>query len=72
MKMLLTLFSNWIIEQYDLKTHAKDGWVHLEMRRTVWGLPQVGILENKQLQHTLAPFGHYECVNTPGLWYHES
>jgi hypothetical protein len=20
----------------------------------------------------LAPFGYYECVNTPGLWYHET
>jgi hypothetical protein len=71
MKMLLTLYPNWIVEQYDLKTHAKDGWVHLEMRRVVWGLPQAGILENKQLRCKLEPFGYYECVNTPGLWYHE-
>ncbi len=29
MKMPLSLFPKWIIEQYDLTTHAKDGWVHL-------------------------------------------
>jgi hypothetical protein len=47
MKMQLILFLSWILEQYDLKTHVKDDWVHLEMRRAVWGLPQVGILANK-------------------------
>jgi hypothetical protein len=72
MKMPLTLFPSWIVKQYDLKTHSKDGWVNLEMRWAVWGLPQVGILANKHLQCKLAPFGYYECVNTPGLWYHET
>jgi hypothetical protein len=40
MKMPLSLFPKWIVKQYDLTTHTKDGWVHLEMRRAVWGLPQ--------------------------------
>jgi hypothetical protein len=66
----LTLFPIWIIEQYDLKKHALNGFVHLEMRRAVWGLPQAGILANKRLRRKLAPFVYYKCVNTPGLWYH--
>jgi hypothetical protein len=49
-----------------------DGWVHLEMRRAVWGLPQAGILANKKLRWKLAPFGYHECIDTPGLWKHES
>ncbi len=36
------------------------------------GLPQAGILANKWLRQKLAPFGYYECINTPGLWYHVS
>ena len=36
------------------------------------GLPQAGILANKRLKRKLAPFGYYECVNMPGLWYHVS
>ena len=72
MKMPLTLFPKWIVEQYDLRTHAKDGWVHLEMRRAVWGLPQAGILANKRLRRKLAPFGYSECTETPGLWIHET
>ncbi len=70
MKMPLSLFLSWIFKQYNLKTHVMDSWVHLEMRRAVWGLPQAGILANKRLQRKLAPFGYYQCVNTPSLWYH--
>ncbi len=72
MKIPLTLFPAWIVEQYDLNKHALHGFVHLEMRRVVWGLPQEGILANKRLRRKLAPFGYHESENTPGLWYHKS
>jgi hypothetical protein len=72
MQIPLVLFPAWIMEQYNLKMHALNGYVHLEMRRAVWGLPQAGILANKRLRRKLAPFGYYECVNTPGLWYQVS
>jgi hypothetical protein len=72
MKIHLALFPPWIVEPYDLAKHHKDGWVHLEMRRAVWGLPQAGILVNKKLRRKLALFGYHECVDTPGLWKHES
>jgi hypothetical protein len=49
-----------------------DGWVHLEMRHAVWGLPQAGILANKKLRQKLALFGYHKCIDTPGLWKHES
>jgi hypothetical protein len=48
-QMPLTLFPAWIIEQYDMKKHALNGYIHLEMWRAVWGLPQAGILANKRL-----------------------
>jgi hypothetical protein len=47
MKIPLTLFLVWTIEQYNLQHLALDGWVYIEMRHVVWGLPQVGILANK-------------------------
>jgi hypothetical protein len=50
---------------------AYTGFVHLELRQAVWGLPQPGILANKCLQCKLAPLGYYKHVKTPGLWYHE-
>ncbi len=47
MKIPLALFPVWTIEQYNLQHLALDGWVYIEMRRAVWGLPQMGILANK-------------------------
>ncbi len=72
MKIPLTLFPEWIVEQYNLTRHALHGFVHLEMRRAVWGLPQAGILANKRLRKRLAPFGYYKSTNTPGLWLHKT
>jgi hypothetical protein len=71
-RMPLSLFPAWIIKQYDMEKHSLNGYIHLEMRRVVWGLPQAGILANKRLRCKLAPFGYFESTNTPGLWYHES
>jgi hypothetical protein len=71
-KIPLALFSTWIIEQYSLNKHAKNGMVHIEMRRAVWGLPQAGILANKKLRWKLEPHGYFKQENTPGLWYHIS
>jgi hypothetical protein len=40
MTIPFALFPDWIIEQYDLKQHALNGKVHLELRCAMWGLPQ--------------------------------
>jgi hypothetical protein len=71
MKIPLSLFLAWTIEQCNLNNMALDGYVYIKMRRAVWGLPQAGILTNKRLRRKLAQFGNYEKVNTPGLWRHE-
>ncbi len=67
MKIPLKLVPEWTQEQYNLKELALEGWVYIEMRRAVWGLPQAGILANKRLRRKLAPFGYYGSTNTPGL-----
>jgi hypothetical protein len=70
MKISLALFPEWIKKQHNPNTHARDGFVFLEIRRAVWGLPQAGILANKLLQKRLKPHEYYECVNTLGFWRH--
>jgi hypothetical protein len=70
MKIPLALFPVWIVEQYNLLKHAKNGMVHIEMRRAVWGLLQTEILANKKQRQKLAPHGYHKHANTPGLWYH--
>ncbi len=66
------LFPIWIQEQYNLKVLGYKGFVHLEMQKAVWDLPQAGILENKRLRRKLTPFGYFEHISTPGLWYHKT
>jgi hypothetical protein len=60
------------VQQYDLLNKIVGGFVYLQMRKAVWGLPQAGILANKLLRKRLAPHGYYECKHTPGLWKHET
>jgi hypothetical protein len=71
MKIPIALFLDWIIKQYNLTKHVLNGFIYLEMRRAVWGLPQAGILANKLLQKCLLPHGYYECTSMPGLWKHK-
>ncbi len=70
MKILLVLFLEWIKQQYNLNSLALNGFIYLKMRRTVWGLPHVGILANKLLWKCLLPHGYFECPNPPSLWKH--
>ena len=50
--------------------HVKNGFVYLEIRKAIYGLPQAGILANKLLRQRLRPAGDYEVAHTPGLWKH--
>jgi hypothetical protein len=70
MKIPVALFPEWIKKQYNIDTHARNGFVFLEIQQLVSGLPQVGKLANKLLRKRLKPHGYYECVNTPNLFWH--
>ena len=70
--MPIILFPPWIVQQYDLLNKVVGGFVYLQMRKAVWGLPQAGILANKRLRRKLAPFGYSESTNTPGFWTHRT
>eukprot|EP00804_Cyclotella_cryptica_P004967 CCRYP_014094-RA/>CCRYP_014094-RA protein AED:0.12 eAED:0.01 QI:0/0/0/1/1/1/2/0/1245 len=70
MKMPIDVFPEHTIQQYDLRKHVKNGFVYLEIRRCVYGLPMAGALANNLLRKRLAPHGYYEVAHTPGLWRH--
>ena len=71
MKMPLKMFPDHIKRQYNLMKHEKGGYVYLEIRRAIYGLPQAGRLANIQLKEFLEPEGYYEVEHTPGLWRHK-
>jgi hypothetical protein len=72
MKMPLDIFPEHTIQRYNLREKAKDGFVFLECRRCIYGLPQSGALANQLLRQRLAPAGYFEVPHTPGLWKHIS
>eukprot|EP00804_Cyclotella_cryptica_P030451 CCRYP_008524-RA/>CCRYP_008524-RA protein AED:0.26 eAED:0.26 QI:0/0/0/1/1/1/2/0/901 len=65
-------YPDHIIDQYQLRDKVKNGYVYMEIRRAMYGLPQAGILTNKLLKQRLAKHGYYEVVHTSGLLKHIS
>eukprot|EP00804_Cyclotella_cryptica_P026302 CCRYP_007636-RA/>CCRYP_007636-RA protein AED:0.47 eAED:0.42 QI:0/0/0/1/1/1/2/0/610 len=70
MRIPLKIIPDHIIDQYHLRDKAKNGFVYMEIRRAMYGLPQAGMMANKVLKQRLAKHGYYEVIHTPGLWRH--
>jgi hypothetical protein len=66
--MPLFLFPQDIINHYGLLDKVLHGYVYMEIRKGMNGLPQAGILANKLLKKRLAKHGYFEQPHTPGLW----
>jgi hypothetical protein len=72
MKMPSALFTTDIIEHYTLNEKLLGGYVYMEVRKGMYGLPQAGVLANKLLKERLARHEYFEQPHTPGLWKHVS
>jgi hypothetical protein len=69
MHLSLDIIPEEIILTYNLHDIVDpDGWVYIEIRKGMYGLPQAGILANKLLEQRLSARGYYQCQHTPGLW----
>eukprot|EP00957_Ditylum_brightwellii_P059886 4546253-Ditylum_brightwellii.AAC.1 len=58
-------------EEYKLHEKEHNGYVYMEFRKSMYGLPQTGILVNNVLTKRLATKGYRPCRHTPGLWTHD-
>ena len=72
MKMPLSIFLQHFIKEYNLLEKVYKGSVWIEIRRSIYGLPQSGKLANEDLRNKISPHGYYEVKHTPGLWKHIS
>ena len=72
MRMPIDIIPQEIIDQYDLLPLVHNGYVYIEIRKGMYGLPQAGIIANNKLRKHLANFGHIPTKNTPGLWKHQT
>ncbi len=72
--MPLQLNPKDIIEHYRPCKKAVDGYVYMEIRKSMYGLPQTSILANKllKLRLGLARHGYFKQPHMPGLWKHVS
>ena len=53
-----------------MEIKAKNGYVYVKIRRSIYGLPQAGKLANTALKEHLTPYRYFEVAHTPGLWRH--
>ena len=61
-----------IIDEYKLKEKATEqGFVYVEVRRGMYGLPNAGIIAQQLLEKRLEKHGYRQSKFTPGLWSHE-
>jgi hypothetical protein len=71
MRIRVELVPTAFMDEYNLHDKVKNGYIYMEIRRGMYGLPQAGILANTLLKERLAPFGYYEAKHTPGLFLHK-
>ena len=72
MRMPIRLIPPAFIDAYDLSSKIHNGFLYMEIRKGMYGLPQSGIIANKLLRKRLRPHGYFEVTNTPGLWKHQT
>jgi hypothetical protein len=72
MKIPLRLIPHNIIEHYRLCKKAIDGYVYMQIKKGMYGLPQAGILAKKLLKLNLACHGYFKQPHMPGLQKHIS
>ena len=69
--MYVTLFPTEFVEHYNLKDLVdENGFIHMEIRGGMYGLPQARRLAHDKLVTHLAPYGYTPARFTPGLWVH--
>eukprot|EP00957_Ditylum_brightwellii_P148741 11324479-Ditylum_brightwellii.AAC.1 len=59
------------MDLYHLHDKVHNGFVYMEIRKGMYGLPQAGKIANVLLRKRLKPHGYFE-TSTPDLWKHKS
>jgi hypothetical protein len=72
MKIATKFIPDHIMDAYDLWDKVSDGFVYVEIRRGMYGLPQAGRLANDALVLFLADHGYAPVPVTAGLWSHKT
>jgi hypothetical protein len=68
MQLSIDIIPDEIIDEYNLRRLVSNGYVYIELRKEMYGLPQAGILANKLLTKRLSLNGYAPTAHTHGLW----
>eukprot|EP00957_Ditylum_brightwellii_P056465 4280288-Ditylum_brightwellii.AAC.2 len=71
MQLPIDIVPEEVKKEYKLHEKVKNGYVYIELRNRMYGLPQASILTNKLLIRQLATKGYKLCCHTPCHWKHE-
>ena len=59
------------IEKHQLEQYIEDyGWLHFEIGKGMYGIPEAGRLANDLLRARLKKYGYIKATHTPGYWKH--
>ena len=73
MRIPISMIPQAIIDYYNLMDIVDEhGYVFVEIRKGMYGLPQAGKLAHDRLVEFLKPHGYIPVPFTPGLWRHTS
>eukprot|EP00957_Ditylum_brightwellii_P056791 4304293-Ditylum_brightwellii.AAC.1 len=72
MRMPAHLIPHEFLNEYDLHNKIHIGYIYMEIRKGMYGLPQAGKIANTLLKQCLANHGYCEVKHTPGLWKHDA
>ena len=68
MRLKLSDLPEDFVKQYNLNSKVtKDGYVYIEIRRGMYGLPQSGLLAQQLLEKRLNKKGYRQSELTPGF-----
>jgi hypothetical protein len=70
MRIPVSIIPDSIMTEYKLAPLIHKGFVYVEIRKGMYGLPQAGRLANDRLIKLLAPHGYAPVPITTGLWKH--
>jgi hypothetical protein len=72
MRMKISDLPPNFIKAYNLNDLAtNNGTIYVKIEKSMYGLPQVGILAQNLLKKCLNQHGYHQSNITPGLWKHD-
>ena len=72
MKIPISVIPEEIIDLHNLKPLFHNGYVYVEIRKGMYGLPQASRIANDKLVPILANAGYHQSEQIPGLFAHET